>query len=335
VRSILLAVVAAAGTAALAIPALAVPFSAVCHPTPGLGSIVVRHGKAATIVDLATCGHRVVRVPGGHQAGLPSPDGRLVATVRVTGHGLATRDSIWVGSHRLFSRLEEGSTTGVLSPGPIRLLGWSDDSRWLVFTIDAGGSGSIAADGLIPRAISSSGGRAYTLPIMLTNEDYLAWCGGRLVFTAGEDRIATDRKRLMEASPPGWHARPLVRSPRRSWGSLACAPDVRSLVAQSQEQSTNPDFFATRWSLWRVALDGSQQRLTSPAPGYADESPRFSRDGRTLMFVRSRRGRGELYALRDGKVSGPILDVGTQPGFYGHRDWWQTLDWSLGVKPSI
>jgi hypothetical protein len=53
------------------------------------------------------------------------------------------------------------------------------------------------------------------------------------------------------------------------------------------------------------------------------------------MFVRSRRGRGELYALRDGKVSGPILDVGTQPGFYGHRDWWQTLDWSLGVKPSI
>jgi hypothetical protein len=149
------------------------------------------------------------------------------------------------------------------------------------------------------------------------------------VFTAGIDRVATDRKRLMVASPPAWRPRPLVPGTRRVWGSLVCAPDERSLVAQSQGQSSNPSFFATRWALWRVGLDGSLLRLTAPPRGYADESPRLSRNGEVLMFVRMRQGNGWLYALRRRRVAGPLLFLGNDAGYYGHHDWWRTAAWSL------
>jgi hypothetical protein len=141
------------------------------------------------------------------------------------------------------------------------------------------------------------------------------------VFTGGRDRIATNTKRLLVASPPDWLPRPLVSARGRAWGSIACAPDGRSVVVQSQRKSVDANFFATRWALWRVGLDGTRTRLTSPPAGSADESPRFSPDRRTLYFVRSKGGRGSLYALRGGRVIGPLLPLGYQLGFYGHRDW--------------
>ena len=86
--------------------------------------------------------------------------------------------------------------------GPIELLRWSGDGRWLFFAIDPDGSGSLQADGLTLRVISASGGRVIRLPRMLMYRDYLTWCGGRLVFTAGGDRVATNHKRLLAAAPP-------------------------------------------------------------------------------------------------------------------------------------
>ena len=115
-------------------------------------------------------------------------------------------------------------------------------------------------------------------------------------------------------------ARPLLHAPQRAWGSIQCAPDGRALVAQSAPASNDPRFFATRWALWRVGLDGSLRRLTSPPRGVADDSPRWSRDGRSILFVRSRLGSGRLYAWRDGRVLGPFAWIGYRHGYYGHRD---------------
>jgi hypothetical protein len=123
-----------------------------------------------------------------------------------------------------------------------------------------------------------------------------------------------------------------VSAPTRAWGALACAPDNRSVLVQSQQQSNDARFFATHWSLWRVGLDGSQRRLTSPPERHADESPRFSRDGRSLLFIRSHKGVGKLYGLRGGKVVGPLVSIGYSLGYYGHQDWWQFMDWSLGLR---
>jgi hypothetical protein len=201
------------------------------------------------------------------------------------------------------------------------LLGLSGDDRWIFFAVDPGGSASMAVDGLTLRVVSAAGGGAFRLKRMLLYPDYLAWCGGRLFFVAGVWRVATDHKRLFVAAPPNWRPRPYVGAAARSFGSLACAPSGRWLVAQSQPQSDNPSFFATHWALWRIGVDGSMRQLTIPPLHHADESPRFAPDG-SLLFVRSRQGRGKLFALRRGRLLGPLLSLGYSLGYYGHHAWW-------------
>jgi hypothetical protein len=257
-----------------------------------------------------------------------SPDGRFVASVVAKRHGNLGTNTIVVrnrgtGTARTIYRLPESyrNIPGG-SPGPVMLFRWSGDGRWLFFAIDPQGSASLAADGLLLQVISRTGGRPHRIGMTLAYSDYLTWCSGRLVFTGGGNRLATTNKRLLMASPPAWQARPLLETPNRAWGSLACAPDGRSLVAQSQLTSEDYTFSATKWELWRVGLNGSRRRLTSPPPRSADESPRFSRDGRSIFFVRSRHGLGSLFALRGERLSGPLLRIGYSLGYYGHRCWW-------------
>ena len=324
-----------------------------CAHHPELGSFAYLRKSALHVIDLASCRDRVVRrgvhgafefTSGGRiriqrfSAAVDTADGRLAASVRATGKGKTAKQTIWVtdrrtgASHPVLSetqyyrRIGPGDT-----PGPIILLRWSGDDRWIFFTVDPGGSGSIAADGLILRVVSAAGGPMHEIAWSLGSADYMAWCGGKLVLTAGNDRVAVQHKRLLVAAPPAWRAHPLARAPGRAWGSMACAPDGRSVVVQSQPASNDASFLATHWQLWRVGLDGSRRQLTSPPPHYADESPRFSRDGRTIVFVRSRHGRGQVYALRGRRLTGPLLSLGYQLGFYGHQNWWTIADWSLGA----
>jgi hypothetical protein len=302
-----------------------------CPHDARLGSVTFQRGDALHRVSLADCvDHRVGRAPRARpQLPLRSPDGRFEATIHASGSGRTAKQTIWITdrrtgrAHPIFSETQYYKTIGPGdTPGPIILLSWSGDDRWVFFTIDPGGSGSIAADGLVLRVVSAAGrGHVHKLRVALARQDYLAWCGGRLVFTQGRDRVATHNKRLLVASPPRWQPRPLWSDPRRAFGSIACAPDGRSVAVLSQHASTNPGFFATRWQLWRVGLDGSRRLLDQPPPGFADESPRWSGDGQALLFVRERKGRGQLTLWRGGRVTGPIASLGYSLGYYGHHDW--------------
>ena len=299
-----------------------------CRPEPGLGSLTYTRSGQQHVVDLATCQDRVVRPSSMKPSPNVSPDGRFVATVVVSRQGTRGTNAIVVRNrktgatrtiylvHESYSKIPAGS------PGPIVLNRWSGDGRWLFFAIDPQGSNSIAADGLMLQVVSARGGRPHRVAMTLAYPDYLAWCHGRLFLTGGGNRLATTNKRLLVASPPNWRARLLIRAPKRAWGSLACAPDGGSLVVQSQTHSEDYTFSATRWQLWRVGLDGSERQLTSPPPKFADDSPRFSHDGRAIFFVRSRRGIGNLFVLRGERVTGPLLPLGYVLGYYGHRDWW-------------
>lgn len=292
-----------------------------CHPEPGLGTLTyVRRGQQH-LLDLANCRDRILKPNASRPRPLTSPDGRFIATVVVKRQGEVGSNAIVVrnrstGTTRTIYRIPESyRSIPAGGPGPILLSRWSGDGRWLFFAIDPQGSASIAADGLLLQVISTKGGRPHPIGMTLAYSDYMTWCGNRLVFTGGGNRLATTNKRLLVASPPAWRARPLLRTPTRAWGSMACAPDGRSLVAQSQPTSNNYNFFATKWELWRVGMNGSQRRLTSPPPRSADESPRFSRSGRSIFFVRSRHGVGSLFTLQGRRLSGPLLRLGYNLGY--------------------
>lgn len=266
------------------------------------------HGRR---IDLSTC--LTAKAP-------PVP--ATLATVRVT----KDTQSIVFKGRVVLTIHENRKSFPAGSPGPILLEGVSPDRKWILYSIDPGGSGSIAADGLTLKAVASTGGRSYTVSSGLAYGDYRAWCSPTtLVVTAGGDRVATDNKRLVVTGPPDWKPRTLLRDPRRAFGSVACAPDGKSVVVQEQAESKDGSFFHTRWRLWRVRLDGEHEALTTPPAGFADESPRLSPDGSTIYFVRSRRGNGKLYALRSGKVVGPLLSLGYQLGYYGHHEWPYTV----------
>jgi WD40 repeat protein len=269
-----------------------------CTPHPGFGAVSVRHGARVTVVDLATC-REVTR--------------RAQPTRAFVVPGLTTRgQSLVYGGRTVFTERLRGN--------PVLPLGLSPDRRWAFFSVDRFGSASVLQDGLPVRVVATRGGQAHALPAMLLDGTYRTWCGGRLVLTAGDDRYAWTHKRLVVTAPPGWRVRPLVRAPGRAFGASTCAPDGRSIVVQSQPESASSQRFAARWTLWRVGLDGRAAQLTHPPRGAVDESPRYAPDG-TLYFVRSRRGRGRLFALRRGRVVGPLLALGYAAGVYGRRDW--------------
>src|SRR5262249_54153369 len=127
--------------------------------------------------------------------------------------------------------------------------------------------------------------------------------------------------RLLAAAPPAWRPRPAWDDRSRSFGTVAC--HGRTLAVLSQRSSTSAGFFTTRWQLWQVA---PRRELDAPPAGSADESPQWSRDGRSLLFVRERNGYGRLMLWRSGHVFGPIASLGFSGGYYGHHDW--AVRWS-------
>jgi hypothetical protein len=105
-------------------------FSLACAPHAGLGTISYRRGPLEHVVDLATCRERIVkRRPPTASRALVSGDGRFRATVRRTGTRQTLRDTILVNGRPVYSARVWGNTSGLESPGPIELLGWSGDDR--------------------------------------------------------------------------------------------------------------------------------------------------------------------------------------------------------------
>jgi hypothetical protein len=281
-----------------------------CAPHPGLGTVRIRERPALVrVVNLTTCRARTVAAPA--PAAQAIPGARVVAQR----HGAAGRQSIVARGRTVFSVRESYRRVPAGSPGPIALFGTTARGRWILFGIDPMGSQSIVADGWTIQAVSVRGGGARTVTFGLPNDDYRTWCGGELVVVAGGDRVATHTKWLVAAKPPDWRPHVVFKSRRIAFGSLACAPDGRSVVVESARSTGANESVRVRWSLDRVGLDGSRQRLTSPPPGSSDESPRVA--GAAVYFVRG----GSLFALRRGTLVGPLLRIPEPDGYYGHRTW--------------
>lgn len=237
---------------------------------------------------------------------------REAATVRVTpdSQSIVFKGKVVLKIHENHKGFPAGS------PGPILLEGVSPDGKWILYAIDPMGSASLAADGLTLRAVSVATGRSRVVASGLLYDDYRAWCGNRLVMTAGGDRISTHDKWLISTGPPNWRAHMIVKDAHLAFGSLACSADAKSVVVQSAPASGVDDNMPPpRWSIWRVGLDGTRTRLTTPPAGVSDESPQVA--GTHVYFVRS----GWLHALGVGR----LLKLPPTQGYYGHTAWPYTV----------
>jgi hypothetical protein len=276
-----------------------------CTPHPGFGTVRIERPAYVQVVDLSTCRQ--------HTEPLPKR-----APVKVVVHrtgSTGTQTIVSAGKPVLTIHERFGKDTPAGEPGPILLLGSSPDRKWILYSIDPMGSASIVADGVAIRAVSTSGGRSFPVAFGLGSDSYRAWCGGKLVMTAGGDRITTHHKWLVVTGPPDWRARVILRDPRSAFASLVCSPDGRSVVVESAPATGLNMNARSPWSIWRVALDGTRTRLTTPPRGISDESPQVL--GSTVYFVRNE----SLYALRGGRIVGPLLRMPHQDQFFGHA-WW-------------
>jgi len=231
--------------------------------------------------------------------------------VRATGGSPAT-DRLYVHGRLVFTHWETGPLVPVLL---------SADGRWVFFFVDEYGGQSSIADGTDFYVVSTHGGPVHDLGKVLPYPDDLTWCGGELVYTPGTDRVVIHGKRLVAAAPPDWAPRELWADASRSFGSPVCQPGRAAVAVLTQRSSVNANFFATRWRLWRVGLDGSRHVLDIPPPGWADEEPTWSPDGNAIAFVRERNGYGRVMLRRHGTLYGPLAQLGYAMGYYGHHDW--------------
>jgi WD40 repeat protein len=272
-----------------------------CPHDAALGELTYERGSTTHVVSLADCSDRPVG--GTARAAAPVP----VATRRRLARLVGPLPKVDGGLRQWAEALS-------VSP----------DGRWVLWA-KALASGSITADGLPLEVTSLASGKTHRLGTGLVYADYATWCGSTLVLTLGRDRLSTHDKRLVAAAPPDWRPRPLWRDRGRAFGSVACAPDGRSVAVLSQPASTDARFFDTRWQLWQVGLDGSRRMLDAPPSGSADESPLWSPDGSAIVFVRERRGHGRAVLLRSGTLFG-VTRLGYSLGFYGHHGW--GLSWA-------
>ncbi|MGH3001852.1 MAG: TolB family protein [Gaiellaceae bacterium] len=287
------------------------------HTCPHLAaSLSYARGGRQHVLSLSTCADRVVGRPRRIAGGLSSRQGRVARIAAVP-----SEQTIVVDGKPVLRVHEDRRTVPGGAPGPLGLVTWSPDGRWLFYFIDPMGSDSIAADGLVLRALDVATGRSVPVGKAISLGDYVTWCGSTLVMSAGGDRIATHHKRLVAATAPTWKPRLLWDAPSRAFGSVTCNPDGESVAVLSQRDSTDAFFFAARWQLWQVTLDGRRFELDRPPRGCADESPAWSPDGSSLAFVRERKGYGAVMVLHGDRTYGPLADLGYSLGYYGHHDW--------------
>jgi imidazolonepropionase-like amidohydrolase/Tol biopolymer transport system component len=208
---------------------------------------------------------------GGAVRPTPSPDGKLLAFVRreATQSKLYVKDLASGIERKLYDALDQDVQETWAVTGVYPNMAWTPDSRDIIFW--AGGK---------LRRVGKDGGEARIIP-----------------FNINDDRVIIDATHpAVEVAPDNFS----TRMPR--WAEVS--PDGRSIV------------FETLGKLYlKPAAGGTPRRLTSANDNAIEAWPSWSRDGRSIVFVRwTDSGMGEIHMVSAG--GGSSRKITSVPGLY-------------------
>lgn len=262
-------------------------------------------------------GHVVFRQPVSNF--LWSPDGtRLAFTVRIQPH-----TSLWTVNAD-GSAARQVQIAPAVDLGAARLRAWSPDGRWLLISPNQARSESIAADGLPVIIVPVEGGPAKeTAHIMLQHTDFLsvAPLPSEMLLVSGNNREAWTNKQLVKIDPAAGSSTALTNE-RSAVGSATWSPDGKRIAyAAGPDDGTDRTLPARR--IWLMDADGQNARPLTVDTRYRDEAPRWSRDGRTILFLRVNvAGKTSVWIVdASGGEPQKILDGLWTSGYYGHMSW--------------
>ncbi|HKD07798.1 MAG TPA: hypothetical protein VKB79_18000 [Bryobacteraceae bacterium] len=303
----------------------------------------------------ATTGWRALpwSIPGGNLPAIFSPDATEIAYAdEAKIAGVRTGRLLCVGAAR-----PGGPPRAVVTePGnaviPCR---WMPDGPELLYWLDPDFSVSVASDGLelfrIPAR--SPGAKPRSLGAStLVHGDFLSLAprGGALAVAAGDDRGACRNKRIARIEWPGGEVRYLTDE-RTAAVTPAWSPDGER-IAYSAAPAL-PDgcgggelmrHSLARRRIWIIRGAGNfRPTAVTHDERYRDEEPRWSSNGRYILFCRIDEGRNRtVWLMRsDGsgaaQVAGPLAaqdpaNLGMNWfGYYGTVRWKGLIDWRQSV----
>ena len=209
--------------------------------------------------------------------------------------------------------------------GPLLNQRHTADGRWLVYQTNPGGAGSIGADGMSLWARRTIGGKS-----VLVEREVLGWrdfvqpCGEGFVVSAGPDRYVTANKHVDLVRPPSWRPLNLSHDARYSWFSARCSPDGKWVAVTRTANREEGRFDSAQRSVWLLATNGASRRELVATPGLSDEAPRWSADGRSVLYYQhATHTNVRVYVyrvdVRTGKRTGPLATLRDGIGYYGHQ----------------
>ncbi len=257
--------------------------------TPAGG--VVRGGPGGPAGVLAPAGW-------GANSLIWKPDGRSIAVGRGKFNGPATPKGIQqivafvVADHDILYTTPRGQVA------PPIVAAWI--GQRIYFQPDFGSSASIAADGLPLRALVPFRSPKSVVSAVLPQPGFVIGCGKNAVVVAGGDRNTETNKRVVAYD--GTRVTTLASGRGLAWLEPTCGPSTA--IAAGPDKPTM-GLIQPQRSIWLVS---PLRRITRSPKGWSDETPTWTANQKSLVFLRERFGKGSLFVVNPAtkKLVGPL-----------------------------
>jgi Tol biopolymer transport system component len=212
------------------------------------------------------------------------------------------------GSVQIVSLGDGNAKELVTLPDGIILSSWAPDGKRILFWSDPSFSESLVADGADLYTVTVPQGEVRSLGVRTLPDvdfDEFSPDGKYLALTEGDGRETWTHKRiaLLDLSNG---TKTFLTSENVAALSPSSSPTGRSIAfsAGPDEDASvreGPSATLGHAHIWVMRPDGSESRQLTFDPAYRDERPRWSEDGREIVFGRvNAAGEGSLWRMDEG-----------------------------------